>query len=56
MLWLLDKTKKTAMGARMLKQWMERPLVRQEQIAQRHGMVETFVNNYFIREDLKEKN
>ncbi|WP_342048560.1 DNA mismatch repair protein MutS [Bacillus sp. OTU530] len=54
LLWLLDKTK-TAMGARMLKQWMERPLVRQEQIAQRHGMVETFVNSYFIREDLKEK-
>ncbi len=26
LLWLLDKTK-TAMGGRMLKQWMERPLI-----------------------------
>ncbi|WP_028399063.1 DNA mismatch repair protein MutS [Ectobacillus panaciterrae] len=54
LLWLLDKTK-TAMGGRMLKQWMERPLVSKAQIEERHEMVETFVNNYFVREDLKEK-
>ncbi|MFD3445548.1 DNA mismatch repair protein MutS [Microbacteriaceae bacterium 4G12] len=54
LLWLLDKTK-TAMGARMLKQWIERPLVTQVQIEERLEMVETFVNNYFLREDLKEK-
>jgi DNA mismatch repair protein MutS len=54
LLWLLDKTK-TAMGGRMLKQWMERPLVVKEEIEQRLSMVETFVNNYFLREDLKEK-
>ncbi|UOY93591.1 DNA mismatch repair protein MutS [Ectobacillus sp. JY-23] len=54
LLWLLDKTK-TAMGGRMLKQWVERPLVNAMQIEERHGMVETFMMHYFIREDLKEK-
>ncbi|WP_020059058.1 DNA mismatch repair protein MutS [Bacillus sp. 123MFChir2] len=54
LLWLLDKTK-TAMGGRMLKQWMERPLIQQEKIEERLEMVETFVNDYFFREDLKEK-
>lgn len=54
LLWLLDKTK-TAMGGRMLKQWMERPLVTKEKIEERLHMVETFVNDYFLREDLKEK-
>ena len=53
LLWLLDKTK-TAMGGRMLKQWMERPLI-QKGIEERLEMVETFVNDYFLREDLKEK-
>ncbi|MCU5437157.1 DNA mismatch repair protein MutS [Bacillus cereus] len=54
LLWLLDKTK-TAMGGRMLKQWMERPLIQKERIEERLDMVETFVNDYFLREDLKEK-
>lgn len=54
LLWLLDKTK-TAMGGRMLKQWMERPLIQKERIEERLEMVETFVNDYFLREDLKEK-
>ncbi|MBO9128906.1 DNA mismatch repair protein MutS [Bacillus sp. 165] len=54
LLWLLDKTK-TAMGGRLLKQWIERPLVVKEEIEQRLSMVETFVNHYFLREDLKEK-
>ncbi|MCI4060223.1 hypothetical protein MMK25_31170, partial [Bacillus cereus] len=54
LLWLLDKTK-TAMGGRMLKQWMERPLIQKERIEERLEMVETFVNDNFLREDLKEK-
>lgn len=39
----------------MLKQWMERPLIQKERIEERLEMVETFVNDYFLREDLKEK-
>ena len=37
--WLLDQTK-TAMGSRMLKQWIERPLINQEQIEERLDIVE----------------
>ena len=33
---------------------MERPLMK-ERIEERLEMVETFVNDYFLREDLKEK-
>ncbi|MGM9986475.1 MAG: DNA mismatch repair protein MutS [Bacillaceae bacterium] len=53
LVWLLDGTK-TAMGARLLKQWIDRPLVIQEEIEQRHGMVETFMNDFFAREEIKE--
>lgn len=52
LLWLLDETK-TAMGGRMLKQWVDKPLVNREQIEARLSMVETFLANYFEREDLR---
>lgn len=54
LLWLLDETK-TAMGGRMLKQWIDRPLIQKEEIAQRHQMVETLMGAYFERQELREK-
>jgi DNA mismatch repair protein MutS len=51
--WLLDETK-TAMGGRLLKKWIQRPLVSTEQIEHRLTIVELLMDNYFIREDLKE--
>jgi DNA mismatch repair protein MutS len=54
LLWLLDETK-TAMGGRMLKQWIDRPLIQKEEIAQRHQMVETLMSAYFERQELREK-
>jgi DNA mismatch repair protein MutS len=54
LLWLLDETK-TAMGGRQLKQWLERPLINQEQINQRHSMVEILMAQYFERQALREK-
>ena len=39
LLWILDKTS-TAMGSRMLRSWIERPLMNPEQIAQRLDGVE----------------
>ncbi|MEE6449044.1 DNA mismatch repair protein MutS [Gottfriedia acidiceleris] len=51
--WLLDETK-TAMGGRLLKKWIQRPLVSTKQIEQRLTIVELLMENYFIREDLKE--
>ncbi|APH37915.1 MULTISPECIES: DNA mismatch repair protein MutS [Bacillus] len=54
LLWLLDETK-TAMGGRLLKQWIDRPLIRASQIEERQEMVETLINHLFEREDLRER-
>ncbi|WP_348710267.1 DNA mismatch repair protein MutS [Bacillus subtilis] len=54
LLWLLDETK-TAMGGRLLKQWIDRPLIRVNQIDERQEMVETLMSHFFEREDLRER-
>ncbi|WP_180953664.1 DNA mismatch repair protein MutS [Bacillus sp. T33-2] len=54
LLWLLDETM-TAMGGRMLKQWINRPLLSQKEIESRQAMVETFISHYFERQELREK-
>ena len=51
--WLLDQTK-TAMGSRLLKQWIERPLISQDKIEKRLDIVEIFTNNFIQRESIKE--
>ena len=51
--WLLDQTK-TAMGSRLLKQWIERPLINQVQIEERLDIVEIFTNYFIQRESVKE--
>ncbi|WP_226665565.1 DNA mismatch repair protein MutS [Metabacillus litoralis] len=53
LLWLLDETK-TAMGGRLLKQWVDKPLVDRSLIEERLLMVETLIENYFEREDLRQ--
>ncbi|WP_079480113.1 DNA mismatch repair protein MutS [Halobacillus salinus] len=45
----------TAMGARMLKQWMERPLLSDPAIETRHNQVEGFLDQFFEREMLREQ-
>ncbi|MCM3441013.1 DNA mismatch repair protein MutS [Metabacillus halosaccharovorans] len=52
LLWLLDETK-TAMGGRLLKQWVDKPLVSREQIEERLNIVSTLIDHYFEREDLR---
>lgn len=54
LLWLLDATK-TAMGGRMLKQWIERPLIDIKQIQKRQVMVENLLENFFERSSLQEE-
>ena len=54
LLWLLDETK-TAMGARLLKQWIDRPLINKKQIERRQYVVETLLKQYFERQDLRER-
>lgn len=52
LLWLLDETK-TAMGGRLLKQWLDRPLIQEEQIKKRQEMVQSLLDAYFERMDLQ---
>ena len=53
LLGILDRTK-TAMGARRLKSWLDRPLIDSEQINLRSGAVEELVNNAMAREEITE--
>ncbi|OIK11029.1 DNA mismatch repair protein MutS [Bacillus sp. MUM 116] len=54
LLWLLDGTM-TAMGGRMLKHWIDRPLINREEIEHRHTLVDVLMNHYFDRQELREK-
>ncbi|KKK39523.1 DNA mismatch repair protein MutS [Mesobacillus campisalis] len=54
LLWLLDETK-TAMGGRMLKQWINRPLINVQGIRQRQEVVELFISHFFERHEIREK-
>ena len=49
---LLDKTS-TSMGGRLLKKWLEQPLINIEEISKRNNVVEFFVNNIVIMDDIK---
>lgn len=53
LLWVLDETV-TAMGARTLKQWIERPLMDKVQINKRLDVVEAFQQAFMERESLRE--
>ncbi|MBN7274432.1 DNA mismatch repair protein MutS [Ligilactobacillus pobuzihii] len=54
LLWLLDKTK-TAMGGRLLKQWIDRPLLNKDSILERQNIVQVLLDNYFERSSLQEE-
>ena len=49
--WVLDKTK-TAMGARMLRNFVEHPLIDVKKISARQGAVSELVNNFVLREEI----
>ena len=51
LLWVLDKTK-TAMGGRLLRGWLERPLLSPVQIARRQQGVADLVEDAITREEL----
>lgn len=53
LLWLMDETQ-TAMGGRMLRSWLEKPLIRKKQIEERLDKVEGLLNHFFERNDLVE--
>ena len=51
LLWVLDKTK-TAMGSRLLRSWMEKPLLNPAQIERRLAAVDELSRNTIAREEL----
>lgn len=53
LLWLLDKTK-TAMGSRMLKNWIENPLVDKNEINKRYDIVEKLETEFILKAELRE--
>ena len=53
LLWVLDKTK-TAMGARLLRSYVEQPLISKNEIIARQELIEELNNHEITREELRE--
>ncbi len=52
LLWLLDKTK-TAMGSRLLKDWLLKPLKDINKINKRYDQIEILNNEFILKEELR---
>jgi DNA mismatch repair protein MutS len=53
LLWVLDKTK-TAMGARLLNNYIEQPLIMEDEINNRLDAIEAFNNDVITRDEIRE--
>ena len=53
LLWVLDKTR-TALGSRMLRSWLEKPLLSPKKIGQRLGAVDELTGQSILRDELRE--
>ena len=53
LLWVLDRTR-TSMGARLLRKWLELPLVNTYYITRRQEAVEELKNDFMLREEIGE--
>ncbi len=54
LLWVLDKTK-TSMGKRMLRNWLEQPLINIPKISKRHCSVDELLSNPALRNDIRDE-
>ena len=52
LIWLLDETK-TAMGSRLLKSWIEYPLIDIDQINKRYDIVSTLLEEFILNDELR---
>ena len=52
LLWVIDKTK-TAMGKRMLRSWLERPLINVSKITKRQNAVGELLDNTQLRDEVR---
>lgn len=53
LLWVLDQTK-TAMGARLLRKYIEQPLLDRNEILKRQEIISAFLEQYINREEMRE--
>ena len=53
LIWLLDKTK-TAMGSRLLKQYIENPILDINELNHRYDIIETLLKEFILKSDLQE--
>jgi len=53
LIWILDKTS-TAMGGRLLKSWIEQPLINIEEIKRRQEIIQIFVDNIILMDQVKD--
>ncbi len=53
LLWVLDKTR-SSIGARLLRKWIEHPLINTSKIARRQNAIEELYNNFMLREQISE--
>ena len=53
LLWLMDRTK-TAPGARMIKNYIENPLIREDEINKRLDIVDKLIKEFILKSDLRE--
>ena len=54
LLWVLDKTV-SPLGARLIRKWIEEPLINLTQINERGDSVEEFFNEHILRDELRSK-
>ncbi|MFX3636650.1 MAG: DNA mismatch repair protein MutS [Candidatus Pristimantibacillus sp.] len=52
LLWLLDRTQ-TSMGARLLRRWIDKPLLNRAAIETRYEAVDTLYRNLILRDDMR---
>lgn len=53
LLWVLDKTR-SSLGARLIRKWIEHPLINESSIVRRQNAVEELYNNFMLREQISE--
>ncbi|MBA4549578.1 DNA mismatch repair protein MutS [Thermoactinomyces intermedius] len=54
LLWLLDQTA-TAMGSRLLKKWLDKPLLSLEEITRRQNMVEALLSDFLLLDEVRDR-
>lgn len=54
LLWLLDRTH-TSMGARLLRRWIDKPLMSKKGIEERLEAVDVLYNQFILREELRQQ-